>query len=373
LETSPTGADPRPSLPTDPSLRPLRAVVDLGAIVANWKTFQRLSGAAECAAVVKADAYGFGAAPVAQALARAGARSFFTATIGEAMAVREALGPGPAIIVLNGPAPGEEGAFRGPGLVPCINSLGQAARWSQSRGGACVAQIDTGMNRLGLRPEEATEAAALLREEPPFLAMSHLACASDPANPMNEEQRARFIAAAAAFPQARRSLAASAGAQLGAAFHFDMIRPGVGLYGWDGMDCAATPLACAAVVTAPVLQRRKVRSGETCGYGATFLAPGDLDAAIIACGYADGFFRTGSGRAAVAFGGEALPVLGRISMDLLIVDASACPALAEGDRVEIIGPTIAAEAAAAAAGTIAYEIFTTCVGRAGKSYRHAAF
>ena len=353
-------------------MRGPRAVIDLGAVVANWTTFQRLGGTAECAAVVKADAYGFGAAPVAQALAKAGARTFFTATLGEALAVREAVGPGPAIVALNGPAGSELSFYRSAHITACLNTLPQAALWGQSGGGSpCVVHIDTGMNRLGLRPDEAAEAAALLAAAPPALVMSHLACASDAAHPMNEAQRDRFVAASAAFPGAKRSLAASAGAQLGPGFAFDMIRPGVGLYGWDGMDRPTTPLACAATVTAPVLQRRRVPAGETCGYGATFTAHRDLDAVIIACGYADGFFRTGSGAAAVAFAGMRLPVLGRVSMDLLIVDATAAPGLSEGDGVEIVGPTATADTVAAAAGTVAYEVFTTFVGRAQKSYRGA--
>jgi alanine racemase len=318
--------------------------------------------------VVKADAYGFGADPIAQALAKAGARTFFTATLGEALAVRAALGPRPAVIALNGPAEGELALYRQAGVTACLNSLAQTARWVESGGGPCVVHIDTGMNRLGLTPAEAAEAAALLRTTPPALVMSHLACASDPAHPLNETQRARFIAAAAAFPETKRSLAASAGAQLGTGFAFDMIRPGVGLYGWDGMDRPTTTLACAAQVTAPVLQRRRVKIGESCGYGATFTAPTDLDAAIVACGYADGFFRTGSGRAAIAFEGRRLSILGRISMDLVIVEATLAPKLQEGAWVEIVGQTATAEAAAEAAGTVAYEVFTTFVGKAQKAY-----
>lgn len=302
-------------------------------------------------------------------MAKAGVRTFFTATLGEALIVRAALGPGPAIIALNGPADGDIALHREHGVTACLNSLPQVARWAAAEGGPCVIHIDTGMNRLGLRPEEAPQAARLLQAKPPSVVMSHLACASDPHHPLNEAQRRRLIDAASLFPEARRSLAASAGAQLGPRFAFDLIRPGIGLYGWDGMDRPTTSLACAARVLAPVLQRRRVPAGETCGYGATFTAAADLDAAILACGYADGFFRTGSGRAAIAYEGRRLRVLGRISMDLLIVDATDAPDLEEGAWAEIVGPAAGADAMAEAAGTVPYEVFTTFVGRAQKTYR----
>ncbi len=368
METSPTAADRTPFRPIEPPARGAHAVVDLAAVAANWRIFQRLGGAAECAAVVKADAYGLGAAEVAKALAQAGARTFFTATLGEALAVRRTLGEGPSILALNGPAAGEWPHYCAATITPCLNSLEQAAIWSQNSAGAPVIHIDTGMNRLGLRADEVGRVKALLGGVQPWLVMSHLACASDPAHSMNEAQRQRFIATAAAFPGARLSLSASAGAQLGSNFAFDMIRPGIGLYGWDGMDQPTTPLAVCATVTAPVLQRRRILLGETAGYGATFAASRDMDAVIVACGYADGFFRSVSGAAGAAVGhdGRQLPILGRVSMDLLIVDASDAPDLNAGDAVELVGTTVTAQQVAAAAGSLPYEVFTNLVGAAMK-------
>jgi alanine racemase len=349
-------------------------VIDLGAVVRNWKTFQRLGGTAECAAVVKADAYGLGAGPVAKALAQAGARTFFTATLAEALAVREALGHGPMIIPLNGPAAGEAAAFQSAAITPCLNSLEQIALWASApasaRSAAPVIHIDTGMNRLGLRNDEVGRAKALLGGVQPALAMSHLACASRPQHPQNSAQRLSFMEAAGAFPGVRLSLSASAGVQLGQDFCFDMIRPGIGLYGWDGMDSPTTRLAVAATVMAPVLQRRSIPAGETAGYGATFAAPADIEAVTVACGYADGFFRVAKG-ACVGYQGNRLAVIGRISMDLIIADATAAPSLVAGDMVEIVGSTIAVEDVAAAAGTLPYEVFTTFVGRTPKTYKAA--
>ena len=347
----------------------MRAIVDLASVVANWKTFQRLAGTAETAAVVKADAYGLGAAAVAPALAKAGARTFFTATVQEALTVRRALGPEPTIVALNGVMTQDAARASAAAITPTINSLDQARQWAGSNDAAPFLHIDTGMSRLGLRPEETGPAKDLLGGTAPALVMSHLACASTPAHPLNAKQRETFLAAALAFPGARLSLAASAGSQLGPAYTLDMIRPGIGLYGWDGMDEETTPLSAAVTVTAPVLQTRTVHAGETCGYGATFTAPHALTAAIIACGYADGYLRAGSSHAHVGYQGQRLPVLGRVSMDLLIVDASAAPSLAAGASVELVGQTITAAAAAAASGTLPYELFTTFVGRSPRTYR----
>jgi alanine racemase len=364
LETSPTAAVPPPCQAIDRSRGPL-AHVDAAAIAANWRVFQKLGAAAECAAVVKADAYGLGADRAATALAKAGARTFFTATAEEAAQVRVALGEGPAIIALNGPAPGEECLYRDRQITPCLNSLEQAALWAQRPTLAPVIHIDTGMNRLGLRPDEVARAASLLGPTKPALVMSHLACASDPAHLLNARQRKTFIEAAKAFPSARLSLSASAGTQLGPAYAFDMIRPGIGLYGWDGMDTPTTPLSICVTLHAPVLQRRSILKGETAGYGATFTAPTDIEAVIVACGYADGFFRTMKG-ASVGHQGSQLPILGRVSMDLLIVDATDAPGLLAGDAVELVGETVRVEQLAAAAGTLPYEVFTTLIGRAAK-------
>jgi alanine racemase len=353
--------------------RRARLHVDLEAVRANWRTFQALAPTAQAAAVVKANAYGLGAGAVANALAAEGCRTFFTATFAEGAAVRAALGPGPEIIVLNGvAAEAPPDAFARFALTACLNCAEDLAAWTSDEASAPapVLHIDTGMNRLGFRVEDAPEARRALADAgvTPSLVMSHLACASDPAHPMNEAQRIAFEGAAAAFPGIRRSLAASAGTQLGPAYHYDLIRPGIGLYGWDGMDAPTTPLRPAARVTAPVLQVRTVRAGETCGYGATVTAHRDTRAVIVAAGYADGFLRAASGRGyAAAVGDARLPLLGRVSMDLLILDAEAAPGLRVGDMVELLGPRAPLSDTAAAMGTLAYEVLTTLAGQAERA------
>lgn len=310
--------------------------------------------------MVKADGYGVGAARAAHTLAEAGARVFFTATLGEALAVRRVLGEGPQVLVLNGPGAEDIEHFTPARLTPVLNSLAQIKAWD-ARGPAAL-HVDTGMNRLGIGPEELGAASIALKDASLVLVMSHLACGSDLTHEMNEVQRRRFVDAATLFPKAPLSLAATAGALMGSAFHFDLIRPGVGLYGSGGLDTDNPNLHTVATIDAPILQVRDVEAGETFGYGGSFTAPRKMRAATVALGYADGFLRALGGRGYGFLGGAKRPILGRISMDLTIIDVTGCAEAKPGAMVEFLGPNAPLDEVAALAGTASYEILTTFVG-----------
>ncbi|HVY02786.1 MAG TPA: alanine racemase [Caulobacterales bacterium] len=342
------------STATDPPRRLAKLEVSLGAIVENWRYFANL-GAAEAGAVIKADAYGMDARQVARALAAAGCRTFFVASRGEGLEARRVLGEGPRILVLNGPGLGEAASFREAKLEPVINALDQMQAW---RDGAFTLHVDTGMNRLGL---PLGDLGAIDRA--PAAIMSHLACGADPAHPLNEAQRARFLDAAQSFPHAQRSLSASAGALLGPAYAFDLLRPGIGLYGGGPLSENNPNLAVAARLEAPILQIRAVFKGDTIGYGATYTATKAIKTATCALGYADGFLRSASGKGYGWLKGKACPILGRVSMDLVTLDVSAVKDARVGDAVEFLGADARLDAVAAAAGTIPYEILTNLGGR----------
>lgn len=326
----------------------------------NWRFFRKLAPSAAVAAVVKADGYGLGAEDAALALARAGARTFFTATSAEALAVRGALGEGPQVFVLNGPFAEDVAHFGAAKLIPVLNSLEQIRLWS-ARGPAAL-HIDTGMNRLGIGPEELPHAAIALKDASLTFVMSHLACASAPSHEKNTAQRRRFIDAATLFPKAPLSLAATAGTLIGPDYHFDLVRPGIGLYGSGGLDTGNPNLAAAATIEAPILQVRDVEPGETFGYGATFTASKKMRTATVAVGYADGMLRSLGGRGYGVLGGVKRPILGRISMDLVIIDVTDCAEAAPGEMVEFLGPNAPLDEVAALAGTLSYEVLTTFAG-----------
>jgi len=334
--------------------------VDAHAIVENWRFFKQRAPSAATAAVVKADGYGLGAETAARALAQAGARVFFTATLNEALAVRAVLGDGPQILVLNGANANDAESFAGARITPVLNSLAQIKAWA-GRGPAAL-HIDTGMNRLGIGPEELAPAAVALKGASLVLVMSHLACGSQLDHAMNETQRQRFVDAASLFPKAPLSLAATAGALMGAPFHFDLIRPGVGLYGSGGLDADNPSLHAAATIEAPILQVRDVEAGETFGYGATYTAPKKMRTATVALGYADGFLRALGGRGYGFLGGQKRPILGRVSMDLTILDVTGCAEAVSGAMVEFLGANAPLDEVAALAGTAPYEMLTTFAG-----------
>ncbi len=332
--------------------------------------FQRRVGSSEAAAVIKADAYGLGARRVALALADEGVRTFFVATLGEAIAAREALGDAHAIYVLNGPEEADIGHFTARRLFPVLNDPRQIALWIAA--GAPVAaalHVDTGMNRLGLALADVAAARTALATVDVPLVMSHLACSGTPDHALNALQAARFADVAALFPGARKSLAATAGIFLGRAFHYDLVRPGIGLYGDNDLPAPADDLRVAATLEAPILQMRTLAAGETVGYGATFTAQSPITTATIALGYADGYLRSAAGRGYGVLAGELCPVLGRISMDLITLDVTAAgDAARPGACVEMLGPNVPLKQLAAAAGTNSYEVLTS-LGRVTRRYR----
>ena len=357
-----------------------RLTVRLDAIADNYRLFGRLAEPAAVAAVVKADAYGLGVAKVAPALAEAGCDSFFVARLEEGVALRP-LVPGARIFVLDGAPPDAVPALLSHALTPVLNSLADIAAWSAAAGAArrtleAALHIDTGMNRLGLAGDElailSAQHAARLEGLNLALVMSHLACSDDAAAKMNGEQLSRFRAALAMLPSAPASLAASGGVLLGKAYHFDMVRPGLGLYGGNPHPGRENPVKAAAVLAGRMLQLRRIDSGESVGYAATFRAKRPTMLATVALGYADGIPRAASGRGAAAIGGARVPFMGRVSMDLVCLDITDLPFEPKrGDEVQFLGDTITLEDAAEAAGTSAYEILTR-LARAPRRYQGGA-
>ncbi len=354
--------------PRAPETRLARLRVDTSAIVENWRFFKKLAASAAVAGVVKADGYGLGAEGAAKALAQAGARVFFTATTAEALAVRAAIGEGPQILVLNGPTESDVADFTGAKLTPVLNSLAQIKVWD-ARGPAAL-HIDTGMNRLGVAPNELAMASVALKDVTLALVMSHLACSSEVKHPKNAEQRARFVDAASLFPKAPLSIAATGGSLIGADYHFDLVRIGVGLYGSGSLDAGNPKLSTVATIEAPILQVRDVDAGETFGYGATFIAPKKMRTATVAIGYADGFLRSLGGRGYGVLAGERRPILGRVSMDLTIIDVTGAAAAQPGAMVEFLGDGAHLDDVARLAGTASYEILTTFAGTVRRSGAH---
>lgn len=357
-----------------------RLEIDLGALTDNFRSIAARVAPARAAAVVKANGYGLGATRAAAALAEAGCRDFFVAHLAEALAVHAALPGDATLAVLNGLTPGTERRCADAGIVPVLNSVEQAMRWrdaADALGHAlpAIVQVDSGMSRLGMTVAEAAMLAAdasFAARVPVTLVMSHLACADTPDHPANAAQRDRFIAAAALFPQARRSLANSGGVFLPAAYHFDLVRPGVALYGGAPNDRDANPMRPVIRLDARVIQCRSIGAGDGVGYGLSFAATGETRIATIGVGYADGLPRTLGNRGAAWFNGVRLPIAGRVSMDSITLDISALPdgALAAGDWVELIGPHQALDDLARDAGTISYEILTSLGHRYHRTYRN---
>jgi alanine racemase len=357
--------------PTGPeaSIARARLTVDLDAIAANWRALDAQSTApVETAAVVKADAYGLGAAAVAPALAGAGARSFFVALAEEGAALRAALGSAPDIYVFDGLMQGDADLCRSARLIPCLDSPAQAAAFLETmEGHPCALQIDSGMNRLGLEPAELAGLADALPRLAPVLLLSHLACADTPEHPQNAAQLAAFRAAADALPGVRRSLSATGGILLGPDFQFDLTRPGIGIYG--GLPfAAARPVVSLAL---PVIQVRDVAPGEGVGYGAAWVARRPSRIATLSAGYADGLIRRiGAGTVALFAGAQACPLVGRVSMDLITADVTDLDTVPE--TLEILNATQGIDALATAADTIGYEILTSLGARYERRYRGAA-
>lgn len=340
--------------------------VDLDAVAANWRALDRLSGTeVQTAAVVKSDAYGLGVTRVARALAKAGARRFFVACAEEGAAVRQALGPGPQVAVLSGHMPGDTEMIHDLDLTPMLNSLDQITRHLEALPGhAFGVQLDTGMNRLGVEALEWEAVAPILLDAGPELLMSHLACADEPDHPMNEAQLREFarMTDGLGLP---RSLAATGGILLGERWHFDLTRPGVGLYGGQPF-AAARPVVTLSL---PVIQTREVAAGETVGYGNSWTATRPSVIATLAAGYSDGLPRTLSNRALLWDGATPCPLVGRVSMDLITADITD---LAEVPRnLDIIGAHQGVDELAGMGGTIGYELLTSLGPRYQRRYQES--
>lgn len=309
---------------------PLRLRLDTDALVQNWRTLDRLSGTARAGAAVKADGYGLGAARVVSAVSGAGCADFFVAHSCEAAPLLALISPA-SISVLHGPQSEADAAFiKATEVKPTINSLEQAQRWIAVDGGLCDVMVDTGINRLGLPMSDL--GSKVLRQLDVDVLMSHLASAEEDV-PLNAEQLIRWQDACAALPHRRASLANSAGIMLGADFHGDQTRPGIALYG--GVPCAALAgeIKQVAYPEAAIMQVREVGAGDGIGYNSTFVAERTMKVGVIALGYADGYLRSWSGNGAMMVGDARLPVLGRVSMDMTVIDLSAAPQLKEGDWV----------------------------------------
>ena len=352
-----------------------RLTVRLPAIAANYRSYVAAAGRAQAGAVVKADAYGLGADAIAPALAQVGCDSFFVARLEEGMALRRVL-PDARIFVFDGAPAGSVAALIAHRLIPCLNSLAEIAAWSAAARGTtrdAALHVDTGMSRLGLPPDELATLAAEHRTRLAglnlVLVMSHLACSDEADHPMNAQQLSRFRQALAMLPAAPASLAASHGTFLSPDYHFDLVRPGVALYGANPQPARDNPMRTAAVLTGKVLQLRRIDSGDSVGYAATFHAGRPSMLATIALGYADGVPRALSNKGFAALRGQRAPILGRVSMDTIILDVTdfAVPP-AVGDEAEILGDTLSLTEVADTAGTNEYEILTRLKMRVPRRY-----
>src|SRR5947199_654865 len=359
--------------------------VDLDAIVANWRKLEKTAVPAECAGVVKADAYGCGAEQVARALSGAGCKPFFVATLDEARVVRAAA-PAAAIYVLDGFFQNTGEAYAKIDCKPVIGDLNELAEWdvfcrrSGWSGGAAI-HIDTGMNRLGLTVTEAQGIIPRINagDHGITLVMSHLACAETLNHPLNAKQLAAFREIAHLFSGVPASLSNSSGIFLGAPFQFDMVRPGAALYGVNPTPEADNPMQPVVELKARIVQFRNIERGETVGYGGTWTARRPTRLAIVSAGYADGYFRAASASdgtrgAEVIVAGKRCPVAGRISMDLMAVDVTDLPpnAARRGHMVTLLGEGITVDELAHHFGTIGYEVLTSLGSRYARVYKGGA-
>lgn len=344
-------------LPPEPPPHALRLSIDAGALAANWRALNALSGDASAGAAVKADAYGVGARQAVPILRDAGCRDFFVAHWSEVIGIHPLVAP-ESISVLHGPITASDATFaRQAGVKPVINSLRQARRWLDGGGGRCDLMVDTGINRLGLPLGElGDEAIARLDID---VVMSHLASADEDV-PLNAVQLQRWREACAAVPHRRTSLANSAGIALGSDYHGDLTRPGLSLYGGVPRAELAARIRQVACPHAAIMQVRHLQPGETVGYNATYVATAAMRVGVIALGYADGYLRCWSGKGRMLHRGQVLPVLGRVSMDMTVIDLSAAPDLDEGDWVEA---DYSLPHAAAATGLSQYELLTLLADR----------
>ncbi len=344
-----------------------RLTIDLDAIVRNYRTLQEQAPHSETGAVVKANAYGLGLDQVAPALARAGCKTFFVATVDEAIALRDIL-PGADIHVFDGLLPGWSEPLAEIGAIPVINSLYQINLWLEhqetiGRKLPADIHIDTGMARLGLNEEELQAFRKSPDSGPKIeinIILSHLACSENTDHPLNEQQLAAFTDALTHFDGKKASLSASAGVFLGPEYHFDLTRPGIALFGGNPTPGSPNPMAQVIRLQGKILQVRSVDTPQTVGYGATHQASGPARIATVALGYADGYFRSLGNTGKAWIESHEVPVVGRVSMDLTTLDVSSVPdhLTAPGALVDFIGPQQSTDDVAHDADTISYEILT---------------
>ncbi len=345
--------------------------INLAAILANYRLLQARLGNTECAAVVKADAYGLGVQYVAPLLAAAGCQTFCVATLEEAIELR-ALLPQGAIYLFHGVMPGEEALCAEHSITPVLNTLEQVRLWNayarrQGKRLPAMLHVDTGMCRLGLSAGERMQ----LAHNPVWCegvelryVASHLACADDPAHPLNRQQWECFHQLPAFLHSIPRSLSNSSGIFLGKNYHYELARPGIALYGGNPTPALPNPMQQVVTVSARILQLRDIDSACTVGYGATAEVLPGARIAVVPVGYADGYFRSLGNKAYAMIAGVKVPVIGRVSMDMITVDVSNVPQVYPGAEVELLGADVTADTVAAQAGTISYELLT----RLGKRY-----
>lgn len=362
-----------------------RLTVDLGALKRNWQALDKVSRGALTGAVVKGDAYGTGLPQAARAFHQAGARFFFVATPDEGIVVRATLPEDAHIFVLNGLYPGAAPLYVGERLMPCLCSIPMLEEWMQ----ACLARseslpaalhFDTGINRLGFRLNEAPVVKRMLDQlgYAPQMVMSHLACADQPQHEKNRAQLALFSSVLSQFPNVPASLANSAALMTGREYHFQMVRPGVALYGGRAVQGRRNPMSPVVRLDAPILQVKDVRTGESTGYGALQTVSRDSRIAVVGIGYADGFFRHQSSTNSRAGGrvvvrNQYAPVIGRVSMDMIQIDVTDLPEPPyPGEMVEVLGPNISVDDQADIGNTIGYEILTSLKGRYVRSHVETA-
>lgn len=332
--------------------------IDLAAIADNIRLVRERSGSAALAAVVKANAYGLGLAEIARVHVECGTKTFFVATLDEGIALRQHIGAGFEIAVLNPLSAITVADYTAHDLTPVLNTMESITRWTDPA--PVILHFDTGMNRLGLDADETAAILArpeLTRHLNITVVMSHFACSDEPDNPMNAAQNQRFARIAAQFPAARKSMSNSGGIFASTAYHYDLVRSGQAIYGLNPGP-GPNPMRPVVRLRARVLQTRQVRAGETAGYGATWTAREPRRLATLGLGYADGLPRCLGERGQVFWNDIALPLAGRVSMDLMTLDATNAPDLRPGDWVDILGPHQDADALAALTGTIGYEILT---------------
>ena len=337
------------------------ATIDLNAIKQNWQKLQSMSRN-DTAAVVKANAYGLGIKQVAKALYDEGARLFFVATAEEGAELRSILGKIPEIYIFSGHMVGDTELIRNYNLIPLINSIEQLSRQSQLlKEKKFGVQLDTGMNRLGIEPMEWETVKEFTLSLNPVLIMSHLACADEPGHKMNTTQLNTFRTLTDKI-NIKKSLAATGGILLGPEYHFDLTRPGIGIYGCSPMKNCLPVLK----IEIPVIQIRDIKSGETVGYGNTWTSPSKKRIATISAGYADGIFRVVGQRTKLYFKEIGCPIVGRISMDLIGVDITSLNM--DPDKLELINSLQTVDKIAEGAGTIGYEFLTSLGHRYNRKY-----